>query len=177
MVKRKALYGTGVTPGHVAQALYNAPRAIKECSSRLSEALCEEGVKVAAEGCPASSIKFTTKFYPSNGYWQIQADGPKVGDEGHTYSFPLVKLLEYGTGKYGAADTEDNGSRHGYTPNMGGKGERGWYYTDADGNSVFTHGVYPRHFMHRAAEAMRLELRHIEVGLIDAETLKREMGL
>lgn len=177
MGKRKVLYGTGVTPGHVAQALMNAPRVIKERSSDLTEALCDIGIRTATEECPASSVTFSKKFYESNGYWQIQADGPKVGDADGTYSFPLAKLLEYGTGLYGARDTEDNGSGHRYKANMSGKGEKGWVYEDAAGNRVFTHGVYPRHFMHHAAEAMRTELALIETGLFDAETLLEEMGL
>lgn len=181
------VYGTGKTAKDVAEALGKLRDVIDDEVMAVVDEVAAEGEKVAREKCPASQVAFGHKTYPSNGYLiQIEARGPKVyhkASEYHgvhkgAYSFPLVKLLEYGTGFYGEHDKVDNGANHRYVPNMSGMGGKGWYYQDrVTGETVFTHGIYPRHFMFHGAQAMRERMPGVIKAHLDANKLKKEAGL
>ncbi len=181
-------YKTKVTPGEVARKLRNLSPAIESEAQAVVEEASATGLRVASENCPAPQVTFSTKQYESD-VWKghgkavsIVARGPKVHHKASkysgTYSVPLVKLLEYGTGIYGERDTVDNGASHGYKPNMSGKGSKGWYYRDrVTGERVATHGIYPRHFMHKGAEAMRSEIPLLTRKHLGITRLKKRSGL
>ena len=181
-------YKTKVTPGAVADKLRRLHPAIEEQAQEVVDEAVKVGLRVASENCPAPQIMFSAKQYESDkaGNYghavSIIAKGPKVHHAASrfsgTYSFPLVKLLEYGTGYYGEHDTVDNGTAHGYKPNMSGKGGHGWFYKDRKtGGSVVTHGIYPRHFMHKGAEAMRREINLSTRKRLFVAQLKKRSGL
>ncbi len=181
-------YKTKVSPGDVAVKLRNLHPAIEGQAQEVVDEVVKVGLRVASEKCPAPQITFSVKQYESDTYHghgntvSIVAKGPKVHHTANrfsgTYSFPLVKLLEYGTGYYGEHDDVDNGTAHGYKPNLSGKGSKGWYYTDRiTGASVRTHGIYPRHFMHKGAEAMREGLSIATRKRLFVAQLKKRSGL
>ncbi len=176
------VYGTGKTAREVAEALGKLSGVIDDEVMAVVDEVAAEGEKVARDNCPSSRIAFGHKAYPSNGYLiQIEAKGPRVRYparvDGHEttgpYSFPLVKLLEYGSGLLGDAAY---GKEHRWKVNMGNRTEA-WSYMGEDGEWHTSEGHVSLGFMRSASEAIREKAPAVCREHLDANKLKKEAGL
>lgn len=191
-------FSTKVTPAKVASALGKLGKVLEEDMAEVEKELCEYGAEKALKKLTqetASQNGITIKprringgFYsPSVGNYQLEAKGPmaerkaraikyEYAGKKHTihtkgYRYPLVKMLEYGTGVDGV-------SENGYVANMSGRnyGDTwpvlipgvGW--REIDGRS-------PIHFMRHGGQMMRLYLPSCAKKVFNANKLKRETGL
>lgn len=191
---KKNYFGTKLTPKDVAMALGKFGKVLEEDLVDVEREVCEYGAEQAWKQLKENTdtqngITIEARRTGEGGYYlksvgsyQLVAKGPEVHNKWHgvggkkpatfhSYKYPLVKLLEYGTGINGT-------SANGYVANKGGRGVDGWHYYDsANGKWVYTRGMAPIFFMRRGGQMMRIYLPSCAKKVFNANKVKREMGL
>lgn len=172
---KRSYYMTGVTASAVAKALGKLPDVVDDEVRAAIDEIADEGLKEARAKVGSSRVSVDKRMYASDGNEvRIVATGPVLKPADGSYSLPLAKLLEYGSGIKGDAAY---GAEHRYKVNQGGKGADGWPFLNEKGEWRWTHGQGARHFMRDGAQKMRESVASVCAEHLNASRLKKEAGI
>lgn len=172
---KRSYYMTGVTASEVAEALGKLPGVVDGEVRAAIDEIADKGLEVARDKVRSDSVAIDKRMYESDGNEvRIVATGPVLKPSDGSYSLPLAKLLEYGSGIKG---DKPYGAEHRYKVDQSGKGEDGWPFLNEKGEWRYTHGQEARHYMRDGAQAMRESVAPVCSERLNAARLKKEAGI